>query len=107
MHPPKALGSRNENSYYAVTPPERFATSRLSSTGGWNMHALTVFLLLLCAALLHQQVQQFPYIENFDGVVAPALPSGWSTSANRVTAGDFTTTTSAYRSDSNAVISTN
>jgi hypothetical protein len=56
---------------------------------------------------LHAQVVSFPYVESFDTVVPPALPSGWLTSANRSPGGDFTTTTSNPRSAPHAALSTN
>lgn len=53
------------------------------------------------------QIVSFPYSESFDAVVAPALPSGWTTTTNRTAAGDFGTTTSGPRSAPNCVLSTN
>jgi len=50
---------------------------------------------------------QFPFIEKFDTVQIPRLPAGWSTTTNRLSTGDFVTTTSSPYSDSNAVLSTN
>jgi hypothetical protein len=69
-------------------------------------HFRRIIPLLLCATL-HAQIQQFPYIENFDTVTIPSLPRGWSSSTNRSPSGDFTTTKSSPYSDSVAVISTN
>ncbi len=76
------------------------------------MRVLQVVLLCGFHALvqtigLHAQIHQFPYTENFDSVVAPTLPSGWTTTTNRLASGHFTTTTSAVYSDPNAVLSTN
>lgn len=67
---------------------------------------LVVFLLAATGSFA--QISIFPYIENFDTVIQPNLPSGWISSQNR-TAGtnDFTTTTSTPRSAPNAVLSTN
>ncbi|MDI6767995.1 MAG: lamin tail domain-containing protein [Bacteroidota bacterium] len=66
-----------------------------------------LLLLLLLVWTAQAQVRYFPFIENFDSVTPPALPPGWSTTTNRSSTGDFTTTKSTPRSDSNAVISTN
>ncbi len=71
-------------------------------------------ILLLFAAVafvhagLNAQVASFPYRESFDGVTAPVLPDGWTSSQNRTPGvSDFTTTTSTPRSTPNAVLSTN
>ncbi len=61
------------------------------------------FIICTCNA----QVTQFPFNENFDSVVVPALPSGWTTTTNRSTSGDFTTTASSVFSFPDAVVSTN
>ncbi len=53
------------------------------------------------------QINHFPFVEHFDSVIVPALPPGWLTTANRSASGDFSTTRSVPRSDSNAVVSTN
>ena len=71
------------------------------------MHFLRCFLLMLAACFAEAQVFQFPYRQNFDSVSAPALPPGWTTTANRSPSGDFTTTRSTFHSDSNSVFSTN
>ncbi len=71
------------------------------------MHIQKLLLPLLLVGMAQAQVKYFPYTENFDSVVAPVLPVGWITSANRTSTGDFTTTKSTPRSDSNAIISTN
>jgi hypothetical protein len=66
-------------------------------------------LILSCIIIVtsgEAQVRQFPYVENFDTINVPGLPSGWETSTNRQSSGDFTTTRSTPYSDSNAVIST-
>lgn len=67
------------------------------------------FLTILCFFITGQVCysQQFPFIENFDGVTPPLLPAGWTTTTNRSTSGDFITTASIPFSDSNAVVSTN
>lgn len=67
----------------------------------------TALLGALVVNVLQAQIQQFPYIENFDTVTAPALPAGWITTTNRTPTGDFTTTTSSVFSPPNAVLSTN
>ncbi|MCX6144172.1 MAG: lamin tail domain-containing protein [Ignavibacteriales bacterium] len=47
------------------------------------------------------------YVERFDSTSVPLLPIGWSTTTNRLSSGDFVTTTSSPRSSPNAVLSTN
>ena len=50
----------------------------------------------------------FPYRQNFDSVVPPSLPSGWTSTQNRSPGvNDFTTTSSVPLSPPNAVVSTN
>lgn len=63
------------------------------------------FLLLI--SISDGQIRGVPYFENFDGVISPSLPAGWSTTTNRSVTGDFVTTRSTPLSDSNAVVSTN
>jgi hypothetical protein len=54
------------------------------------------------------QIITYPHVQNFDLVIAPALPPGWTSSQNRTPGvNDFTTTTSTVRSLPNAVLSTN
>ncbi len=58
----------------------------------------------ICSA----QIAIFPYVQNFDSVQPPALPSGWSSTRNRDTsANDITTGTTNPRSNPHAVGSTN
>jgi hypothetical protein len=64
-------------------------------------------LLILVPAVLQAQVSQFAYIQNFDTVVVPNLPSGWSTTTNRSPSGDFKTTSSTVRSSPKAVVDLN
>lgn len=71
------------------------------------MRILSIIPILALVSAAPAQIVHFPYTENFDSVTIPALPSGWSTSANRQSSGDFTTTHSTALSDSNAVVSTN
>ena len=66
---------------------------------------LTIFLFTFSVA--HAQQTASLYVEHFDSVVAPSLPHGWTTSTNRLTSGDFTTTTSSVHSIPNAILSTN
>jgi hypothetical protein len=67
-----------------------------------------ILILVVCMPwILSAQVSQFPFVENFDSVTAPDLPPGWTTTTNRLTGGDFTTTTSSELSFPNAVLSTN
>ncbi len=71
---------------------------------------MCLFKIGFCIILfqvVEAQVKFFPYLENFDSVLIPTLPQNWSTSTNRVSTGDFTTTKSTPHSDSNAVFSTN
>ena len=71
------------------------------------MRIFKIGFCLIFLQIVEAQVKNFPYLENFDSVVIPALPHNWSTSTNRVSTGDFTTTKSTPHSDSNAVFSTN
>lgn len=63
--------------------------------------------LLLTISSLYSQALSPQFVERFDSVVAPALPSGWVTTTNRLASGDFVSTTSSARSSPNAVLSTN
>jgi hypothetical protein len=63
------------------------------------------WLLFLCFA--QAQMTMPTYVERFDSTSAPMLPIGWTTTTNRLTSGDFVTTTSSPRSSPNAVLSTN
>jgi hypothetical protein len=62
---------------------------------------------LVILSTAEAQVKQVPYTETFDSIVAPALPQGWSSTTNKSSSGDFTTTTSSPLSSPNAVVSTN
>lgn len=53
------------------------------------------------------QIAAFPYVERFDSIAVPALPAGWTTTTNRLSSGDFFSTTSSPRSAPNALQSTN
>jgi hypothetical protein len=61
-------------------------------------------LFLFCA---HAQMTQPAYVERFDSTIAPLLPIGWSTTSNRLSSGDFATTTSSPKSSPNTILSTN
>src|SRR5213075_2415861 len=67
------------------------------------------FILILCACgnMATAQSTQVPYRENFENVIVPSLPPGWSTSANRSSSGDFSVTSSTPFSGANAALSTN
>ncbi|HEY6191150.1 MAG TPA: lamin tail domain-containing protein [Bacteroidota bacterium] len=71
------------------------------------MRTLYVFLLVTLIGIAQAQIRQFPFRENFDTVLLPALPAGWVTTSNRSAAGDFVTTHSVPFSESTAVVSTN
>ncbi|MGA3287449.1 MAG: lamin tail domain-containing protein [Bacteroidota bacterium] len=59
-----------------------------------------VLFVLICAMRpLKAQVISFPYAESFDGVTAPALPTGWSVNG-------FIMNTSTFRSSPNCVSTT-
>ncbi len=60
----------------------------------------------LSTSSLRGQSTSFPFVEKFDSVTAPRLPSGWSTSALKAPSGDFATSTSTPFSGQNAVVST-
>ena len=65
---------------------------------------LSWIIVLHCA---QAQMTQPAFVERFDSTSAPLLPTGWSTTTNRSSSGDFITTTSSPRSTPNTVISTN
>ncbi len=67
----------------------------------WGM----IFILPL--SLSTAQIVSFPFTERFDSIQTPQLPSGWETSTNRLTSGDFFTTATSPRSAPFAVQSTN
>ncbi|MGA2623589.1 MAG: lamin tail domain-containing protein [Bacteroidota bacterium] len=71
------------------------------------MHSITRLALFFLVCTCNAQVTQFPFNENFDSAVVPALPSGWTTTTNRSPSGDFTTTASSVLSFPNAAVSTN
>ena len=67
---------------------------------------------ILCAWIFvipcaYAQVAPSSYVERFDSTSPPLLPIGWSATTNRLSSGDFVTTTSSPRSSPNAVLSTN
>jgi hypothetical protein len=53
------------------------------------------------------QVVTFPYVEHFDSVITPSLPSSWKTTTNRSATGDFVSSTSSPRSQSQCLYSQN
>ncbi len=54
------------------------------------------------------QITSFPYVESFDSVSVPGLPTGWTSTQNRTPGtNDFTTTTSTVLSPPNSILSTN
>ena len=55
-----------------------------------------IFVLICASKSLEAQVVSFPYSESFDGVTAPALPTGWSLNG-------FIMNTSSSRSSPNCV----
>jgi hypothetical protein len=56
----------------------------------------TVFVLICASISLEAQIVSFPYSESYDGINAPALPSGWSVNG-------FIINTSTSRSSPNCV----
>ncbi|MGA7159856.1 MAG: lamin tail domain-containing protein [Bacteroidota bacterium] len=56
-------------------------------------------------SFLEAQTSSFPFVEKFDSVVAPRLPSGWLTSVRKSSSGDFSTSASTPLSAPNAVVS--
>lgn len=66
-----------------------------------------LFISLLIASLAEAQISQFPYVQDFDSVSPPVLPTGWVTTANRSPLGDFKTTSTTVRSAPNAVVDSN
>ena len=71
------------------------------------MRILKIVFVFLSVSVAEAQITHFPYFENFDSVVVPALPRGWATTTNRSPDGDFTTIITAPYSIPNAVFSTN
>jgi hypothetical protein len=59
----------------------------------------SIFVLICASTSLEAQIVSFPYAESFDGVTAPALPTGWSVNG-------FNINTSASRSLPNCVSTT-
>jgi len=66
-----------------------------------------VFVSLFLVSSGSSQIQQFPYVQNFDSVTPPLLPVGWTTTINRTASGDFKTTASTARSAPNAIVDSN
>jgi len=62
--------------------------------------------LLLNTVTVFSQIAVFPYKENFDLLVSPNLPNGWTTTTNKNVNGDFTTSTTTVRSAPNALSTT-
>jgi hypothetical protein len=69
-------------------------------------HFAIVIFLLFNTTIVFSQVNVFPYIENFDLLLSPSLPTGWKTTTNKNAAGDFTTSTTNVRSAPNALSTT-
>lgn len=68
--------------------------------------AIAIWMCVQCSA--SGQGTSFPYTQNFDLVVPPSLPGGWSSTQNRTPGvNDFTTSSGTARSAPNAVLSTN
>ncbi len=63
-------------------------------------------LFFLNTSIVFSQITVFPYRENFDAVAVPNLPVGWATTTNKSAGGDFTTSTTAFRSSPHAASST-
>jgi hypothetical protein len=69
---------------------------------------LALVILESSSATLAAQVHGLPFVQNFDSVAPPLLPSGWSSTQNRTPGvNDFTTTSGTPRSLPSAVLSTN
>lgn len=72
-----------------------------------SLNVLTLLTICLSSSTVGQ-ISTFPYIQSFDSLAPPALPSGWSSSQNRTPGtNDFTTSATTPRSLPNAVGSTN
>jgi len=72
------------------------------------MYRYVLFLFLgIRGGFASAQVSPVPFHEGFDSAIVPVLPPGWSTSANRSPAGDFSVTSSTPFSGANAALSTN
>ncbi len=68
-------------------------------------YLLTIFLFSFSVARAQETTSL--YVEHFDSVLVPSIPRGWSTSTNRLTSGDFATTSSSVHSTPNTLLSTN
>lgn len=74
----------------------------------WAPFTSVSCLILMCLMNATAQISTFPYKQNFDSLSPPQLPSGWSSTQNRIAGtNDYTTTNSTPRSLPNAVLSTN
>ena len=69
---------------------------------GWGM----VFCVF-CFNTSKSQISSFPYVEHFDSVIAPALPSGWTSTTNRLSTGDFISSASSPHSTPQCLYSQN
>ncbi|MEK7250479.1 MAG: lamin tail domain-containing protein, partial [Bacteroidota bacterium] len=70
--------------------------------------ARAVVIMGELATVCSAQISTFPYVQNFDSVQPPALPSGWSSTQNRTPGvNDFTTGTTNPHSGPYCVGSTN
>lgn len=67
--------------------------------------AIFIFLLLSTNTVV-SQISVFPYKENFDLLNPPSLPIGWTTTTNKNSNGDFTTSTTTVRTAPNALSTT-
>jgi len=75
---------------------------------GFLRIVVVLFLVVChCGSASFAQISSFPFVERFDSVSAPSLPPAWSTSSNRLTAGDFFSTSTSPHSPPYAVQSTN
>jgi hypothetical protein len=63
-----------------------------------RLRTLTVIIFIFYS-VAHAQVIDFPYSENFDGVIAPSLPTGWTSSS-------FSIITSSALSSPNCISTT-
>ncbi|HTR80388.1 MAG TPA: lamin tail domain-containing protein [Bacteroidota bacterium] len=65
-----------------------------------------VLFSLLFPLSLRSQNMSFPYVEQFDTVSAPGLPTGWISTTNKSASGDFVISSSTPYSSPNDVVTT-
>lgn len=87
--------------------PLSYPSSAMSSHPSFR-YGRAIAIWMWVHSIVSGQGTNFPYTQNFDQVVLPSLPLGWSSTQNRTpSVNDFTTSSGTARSAPNAVLSTN